>query len=84
MRRHTRDGPCLLRESSHHQRGMEGAVERAVRTALLLMILLLTFVLPPMWLRRRTVVHVGPMLRAMCAWVLVYVVALLVIYPRLP
>ncbi|MCC7184946.1 MAG: hypothetical protein IT185_01810 [Acidobacteria bacterium] len=55
-----------------------------MRTALLLMILLLTFVLPPMWLRRRTVVHVGPMLRAMCAWVLVYVVALLVIYPRLP
>jgi hypothetical protein len=63
---------------------MEAAVERAVRSVLLLLILLVTFVLPPLWLRRRTVIHFAPMLRVMLACVLLYVVALLVIYPRLP
>jgi len=63
---------------------MEAAVERAVRPLLLLMILLITFVLPPMWLRRRTAIEFAPLLRVMLACVLLYVFALIVIYPRLP
>jgi hypothetical protein len=77
-------GRSLLKETTHSRRGMEAAVERAVRPLLLLLILLITFVLPPMWLRRHTAIEFAPMLRVMLACVLFYVFALIVIYPRLP
>ena len=65
-------------------RGTEAALEAAVRSLLLLLILLVTFVLPPLWLRRHAEVQCLPILRAMVAFVLFYVFALIVIYPRLP
>lgn len=63
---------------------MEAALLRAVRPLLLLSIVLITFVLPPWWLRRRTELRYAPMLLAMLGIVLAYVASLIVILPRLP
>lgn len=62
---------------------MEAALEAAVRPLLLLSIVIVTFGLPPWWLRRNREVRYAPMLLAMIGCVLAYVVALIVILPRL-
>lgn len=55
-----------------------------MRPLLLLSIVLVTFVLPPWWLRRHQEMRYAPMLLAMLAIVLAYIGALIVILPRLP
>jgi len=55
-----------------------------VRPLLLLSVLIGTFVLPAVWLRRQQPIAFLPMWRTTAALVLLYIGALLFVFPRLP
>jgi hypothetical protein len=63
---------------------MEAALQGVVRALLLLSVIVSTFVVPPMMLRRDEPLRVARVWRVMVGVVLVYVFGLIVIYPRLP